>query len=96
MSFLGVLGSLSADIYGGDATLTARFRSGGNLVDPASVTFSYCGRDRVVHTASPTREVLGVYSVELTDLEVGQYNYRWDGDGSVAEGTFLVEPSVVA
>jgi hypothetical protein len=70
----------------------------GDLTNPTTVIFSYetpNGTETdVTYPASIIRPATGIYYLDITASIVGTWRWRTDGDGSVEEGEFVVDPSV--
>lgn len=68
------------------------------LTNPSVVTFSYTDPNGVgvskTYPDTVVRPSTGIYYLDITADVVGVWHWRTDGDGSVTEGEFSIQPSV--
>ena len=84
---------MNSPIIGQTVVLQATFKDiAGVLVDPSSVTLTIEDPSGDETTPVPTNPSVGVYQHPLDLDEVGDWDYRWEGD--TTEGTAVCEGRV--
>lgn len=89
---------------GATVRIVAKFRARtasqniGDLTNPAAVVFKYenpNGQETTVtYPASIVRPTTGIYYLDITVSIPGIWRWRTNGDGSIVDGIFTVNPAV--
>ncbi|WP_068925026.1 phage head-tail connector protein [Planobispora rosea] len=69
--------------YGSAVRLTQEVRSGGELVDPASITLTIRLPDGTTTSPTPVNDSVGVYHYDYTPTQAGRHIARWVTTGPV-------------